>query len=283
MVKLQYNTLYPGNPCRHYRRTRCPATAGSMLTCKPLQTAVVTLFVILSGCAPPEILQLETGTFAPSEIEKELFFERYAEVNHSLNTISGRAGVQISEPGHTERANIRFRSDRNHSLLLVSNNLGIEGGRIYSDPDSVIIYNRIEEVAHKMSHEDASWFYLNGIGAMNLIRMLHPITEPGEIEDIYESEDFFLVFTRHGEQHYLSRDRMILRRTERRTHHPEAYSTFNFDNFAEIEGFRLPRRIQILSSDEKSNIFLAIRALEVNPSELEFDPGIPGDVDLIRL
>ncbi len=254
-----------------------------MLSCKSQYAAVIALLVILSGCAPSEILQLETGTFVPSEIEKQLFYERYAEKNNTLSAISGRAAVQISEPGHTERANIRFRSDRNQSLLLISNNLGIEGGRIYSDPDSVIIYNRIEEVAHKMSHEDAAWFYLNGIGAMNLIRMLHPITEPGEIEDIYESDDYYLVFTRHGEQHYISRDRMTLRRTERRTHHPEAYSTFNFDNFAEIEGFRLPRRIQILSSDEKSNIFLVIRALEVNPSELEFDPGIPGDIELIRL
>ena len=257
--------------------------AGQMVLREPLYAAVIVFLVIISGCATPEILQLETGTFTPSEIEKETFFGQFAEENRILNTISGRASVQVSEPGHTERASVRFRSDRNQSLLLISNNLGIEGGRIYSDPDSVIVYNRIEDVAHIMSHEDAAWFYLNGIGAMNLIRLLHPLTESGQIEDIYESEDFYLVHTYFGERHFISRDRMTLRRTERRTHHPEAYSTFNFDNFAEIEGYRLPRRIQILSSDEKSNIFLVIRALEVNPSELEFDPGIPGDVELIRL
>ncbi len=254
--------------------------------CLPRNTAyaaVIALLIVVSGCAVPETLQLDEGTFITSEVEKEIFFERYAEKNQTLNAISGRASVQVSEPGRTERANIRFRSDRLHSLLLISNNLGIEGGRIYSDPDSVIVYNRIEEVAHKMSHEEAAWFYLNGIGAMNLIRMLHPITAPEQIDAIYESDDFFLIRTNHGDRHFVSREQMSLRRTERPTHHPQAYSTFSFDNYAEIEGHRLPRRIQILSTDETSNIFLVIRALEVNPTELEFDPGIPGDVALIRL
>jgi len=197
--------------------------------------------------------------------------------------VSGRASVQVSEPGHTERANVHFRSDRYESLLLIRTSLGIEGGRIYSNPDSVIVYNRIDEVAHKMSHEDAAWFYLNGIGAMNLLRMLYPLTGPEQIEAIYESGEYFLVETLYGDRHILGRDRLVLRRTERSTLHPEAYSTFQFDNHAEVDGHRLPRRIQILSYDEKSNIFLVIRSLEINPSDLEFDPEIPDNIDIIRL
>ena len=241
------------------------------------------LLLLLTACSVPETLQLEEGAFVPSEIGKEVFFEQYAEKNLIPRAVSGRASVQVSEPGHTERANVHFRSDRYESLLLIRTSLGIEGGRIYSNPDSVIVYNRIDEVAHKMSHEDAAWFYLNGIGAMNLLRMLYPLTGPEQIEAIYESGEYFLVETLYGDRHILGRDRLVLRRTERSTLHPEAYSTFQFDNHAEVDGHRLPRRIQILSYDEKSNIFLVIRSLEINPSDLEFDPEIPDNIDIIRL
>ncbi len=261
--------------------------SGRRLFWKPVPAAIplmVMLMMLWSACATPEpSLQLEMGLFAPAEIGNVQFFEHFAEKNRELRSVSGRASVQVSEPGHTERLIVRFRSDRHYSLLFISNHLGIEGGRIFSDPDSVIVYDRLENVAHKMSHDDAAWFYFNGIGAMNLIRMLYPVTDPDHIDAIYESEDFYLVVTDYGDRHYIERDHFVLRRTELQAYHPEAYSTFQFDHFADIEGYHLPRRIQILSSDQKSNIFLVIRALEVNPSELEFDPGVPGDVDIIRL
>ncbi len=241
------------------------------------------LLAVLSACSVTEPLQVDDMAFVPSETGRDVFFEQFAAHNIIPQAMSGRASVQVSEPGHTERVNVRFRSDRQRSLLLISNNLGIEGGRIYSDPDSVIVYNRLEETAHKMSHDDAAWFYLNGIGAMNLIRMLYPLTGPEQIEAIFESDEYYLVETGIGERHLVSRDRFVLRRTERTTALPEAYSTFQFDNHGDLDGYQLPRRIQILSYDGKSNIFLVIRALEMNPSELEFDPGIPDAIDIIRL
>lgn len=245
--------------------------------------ALFILLLIHTSCSPPEPLQLETGTFERADIDHEEFYAHYSESQHPLDAVSGRANVQISEPGNTERLTIKFLSDRNQSLLIIRNNLGMEGGRIYSDPDSVIIYNRLEEEAHKMSHADAAWYYLHGITALNLIQILHPITDPGIIADIYESNDFYLVETRNGDRHIIERETMRLRQTEREVHHPDAFSTFHFENYASIEGHQMPRRIQILSSDENSNIFFLIRALEVNPSSLEFDPDIPGDIEIIRL
>lgn len=241
------------------------------------------MLAFLAACSVTEPLQVDDMAFVPSEMDAEAFFEEYAAQNVIPQALSGRASVQVSEPGQTDRASVQFRSDRYQSLLLISNNLGIEGGRIHSDPDSVVVYNRIEKVAHKMSHEDAAWFYLNGIGAMNLLSMLYPLTGPHQIEAIYETGEHFLIETTYGDRHILDRERLLLRRTERSTLHPEAYSTFHFENHAELEGHRLPRRIQILSYDEKSNIFLVIRSLEINPSDLEFDPEIPDNIDIIRL
>ncbi len=244
------------------------------------------LFVMMGfavSCAPREVLRLETGEFEPSDIEIETFFRDYTETNSTLQTLSGRASVQVSEPGHSERLTVTFRSSRDYSLLKLRNNLGVEGGRIFSDPDSVVVYNRLEDEAHKMSHADAAWYYLNGVAAINLIRILHPITDAGHISDIYENKEYFLVETVRGERHFIDREHLRLRRTERHAQHPEAYSTFQFENYAEIDGYQMPRRIQILSQDEKSNIFFVLRALEINPSSLDFDPEIPGHIEIIRI
>lgn len=241
------------------------------------------LLLLAVSCAPREVLELEKGTFEPSGLETEAFYNEYTGQIRTLTALRGRANVQVSEPGGTERLTIRFLSDRNESLITLRNNLGIEGGRIYSDPDSVIIYNRLEEVAHKMSHSDAAHFYLNGITAMNLIRILHPIPDKDVISRILENDAFYLVETRYGERHYFRREDMALHLTERDTDHPDAYNAFYFENHAEIEGHILPRRLRILSSDEKSNIFLVIRSLEINPEELVFDPEIPGDIEIVRL
>ena len=270
--------LITQGPAKRLLQKHAPASAINVFL-----GLFVMVLLLLPACGTPGALQLEEGEFVPSEIGKEVFFEQYAGENPVPRALSGRASVQVSEPGHTERANVHFRSDRYESLLLVRTSLGIEGGRIYSNPDSVIIYNRIDEVAHKMSHYDAAWFYLNGIGAMNLLSMLYPLAGPHQIEAIYETGEHFLIETTYGDRHILDRERLLLRRTERSTLHPEAYSTFHFENHAELEGHRLPRRIQILSYDEKSNIFLVIRSLEINPSDLEFDPEIPDNIDIIRL
>ncbi|MEX0681406.1 MAG: DUF4292 domain-containing protein [Balneolales bacterium] len=244
---------------------------------------ILFLLIVAVSCSPPEILRLETGEFKPATIDKERFYEQYASTQSPLASVSGRANVQVSEPGNTDRFTLSFSSNRNYSLLTLRNNLGMEGGRIYSNPDSVLIYNRLEEKAHKMSHVDASLFYLNGITALNLIQMIQPITDPEHISRLYENEDYFLVETNSGERHFIEREQMNLIRTERDVIQPGAYRTFNFDSYAEIEGYRIPRRIQILSSKENSNIFLVIRSLEINPPDLDFDPEIPGDIEIIRI
>ena len=277
------------NPTSSNTKPVCSKRApGDGLPCTAHPTALtysllVTVLALAAACSAPEPLYPEKGIFGPSEFDATTFFEYYSSHIQLLSAVSGQAAVQVSEPGNTERLTVRFQSDRARSLLLLRNNLGIEGGRIYSGPDSVIIYNRLEQEAHKMSHDDAAWFYLNGVTALNLIQILYPVTGPEHISRILENDRFFLVEERNGDRHFIDRERMVIIQTERQVHQPDAYNTFLFENHAEIEGFHLPRRIRILSSDRKSSIFLVIRALDVNPSELNFDPGIPDDIELIRL
>lgn len=244
---------------------------------------IILCAAFLVSCAPAELLRLETGTFHPSTIDKEVFFHSLMEKSPRLKSISGRASVQVSEPGLSERLIVTFRSDWNQSLLILRNTLGMEGGRIYSDPDSVLIVNRLESLVYKMSRPDAATWYLNGIAAMNLIEVLQPVQSVSTIDRIYENEAFYLVETTSSELHYFDRSSLLLYQTEIPVHDSRAYHTFRYEGHIEMEGFYLPRRVRILSKDEKSNIFMVIRALELNPDHLDFDPAIPEDLEIIRI
>ncbi|MDI6401884.1 DUF4292 domain-containing protein [Balneolaceae bacterium ANBcel3] len=245
-----------------------------------LLTPFILLFV---SCSAPRSIQFEEESLVPADIDAEVFFDKYAEKSRAVDGVSGRANAQVNEPGVSERATISFQSSRSHSVLSIRNNLGMEGGRIYSNPDSVIIYNRIEKTAHKMSQEEASSHFLNGITAMNILAILHPIEHASDINAIYSNDFYYLVETKNGFRHLIEKEGLVLRRSERTSDTAHAYSTFIFESFATVDGIQLPRRIQILSSDEKSNIFLFIRAFEINPSAMNFEPDIPEDTEIIRI
>lgn len=205
--------------------------------------------------------------------------------NHErfLESLEGKARAQVSRPGESERATVYFTSSRDSSLLRVRNQLGIEGGRVLSDGDSIIIYDRIDQVAQKFSKEDAAFHYLNGITAMNLVEILNPLIIRDEVEQVFESDIHYLLVMKSGTRFYLKREELVLERTEFTARVPEAFSTFVFENHAAIDGYILPRRIQVLSSDQKSNIFLLIQELDINPTVLNFDLGMPSDITIERL
>ena len=238
---------------------------------------------LLFSCSPREELMPDHDDYEPSGIDAGLFFERYQAANPMPESLSGRASVQVREPEGTERLTIHFKSNRTHSLMKLRNQLGMEGGQLYSDPDSVIVYNRLEESAHKMSHQDAAWFYLNGVAAMNLLQILQPIDNPESIVRIYENENVYLVQLNDGQELLFDRESMRMKQSKQEVDNPKAYNNFAFDSYAEVDGYHFPARLRILSSDQKSNIFLVIRSMNINPSELDFDPDIPDDIDIIRL
>lgn len=249
------------------------------------QGFLLSLFMvfIMVSCVPPEIIPFETEDFELSQRDSEAFYEEFIRLNPVPASISGRATAQMSEPGNTERFMLRFQSDHSHSLLTLTNTLNIEAGRIYSDTDSVIVYNRIEKEAHKMSHADAAFFYLNGMSTFNLIEMMHPLRDKEEIRRIFENKQYYRVETKDGRYLYIERESMRLKRTEQIAASPDGYQIFEFEQYIRMEGYVLPRHIRLLSSSEKSIIFLVIRALDLNPKLDEPDPGIPDNISLIRI
>lgn len=199
-----------------------------------------------------------------------------------VEAIKGRAAARVSMPGSSEQATLRFTSGRQQSLLSFRNNLGIEGGRIYADADSVLMYDRIEKTAQKMSIERSRYILLNGFTAFNVITLLLPDICMQPAPQVFEDEQKWLLITADDRQYEIQKDSGMLSRVEHPADDPLAYNQFIFSEYAQIDGIRLPRRIQILSKDEESSIFLVVQALEINPEHPDFDPNLPDDISIER-
>lgn len=241
------------------------------------------MVMVLSACSPRIAEFQPIGDFEPSQATAEEVMSSLVLDYEQVDALTGRANARISRPDYSEQATLLFTSDRSQSLLAIRNNLGIEGGRIYADVDSVTMYDRIEGEAWRMSTEDSHLLLLKGLTAFNLLEFLLPAFSAANVSTIYESEDQWLLGLLNGNQLYFDKSSGLLKRIFQPATAPDAYNHFIFSNHARLEGVMLPRRIQILSNDEKSTIFLLIRALELNPSVPSFDIGIPDDIPIVRI
>ncbi len=223
------------------------------------------------------------GEYAESQVSAEELLPNLNLDFDAVHSLTGRASARVSGPDMQEQVTLNFTSDRTQSLLAMRNNLGIEGGRIYADADSVIMYDRIEKKAWKMSIMDSHKILLNGFSAFNVIDFLMPDLDPEDIEKVLESEDKWKLKLHSGATFFFTKNDGLLVRMTKPAVDPEAYNKFIFSNHAQISNHTLPRRIQILSNDEKSTIFLLIQALELNPSAPSFDIGIPDDIPVERI
>lgn len=255
----------------------------------PLLLCFCIAIFAFSACSPRvaersfEARDLQESSTPADSILSYMHQQQGLETADGLQTLEGRASARVSMPGSSEQASLRFVSDRRQSLLSFRNNLGIEGGRIYANADSVLIYDRIEKTAQKMSIERSRYALLNGFTAFNIITLLFPDIETEPAPAVYENAQRWVLRSADGLEYEISKESGLLTAVHQPAEDPLAYNRFIFSEHAEIQGISLPRRIQILSKDEESSIFLLIQALEINPANPNFDPDIPEDISVERL
>jgi len=244
---------------------------------------MLAFILVAFSCSPRMAEFMADEGFNRSNAPAEAVLEKLVLEHEQVQSLTGRANARISAPDYSDQATLLFTSDRNQSLLTMRNNLGIEGGRIYADADSVIMYDRIEKKAWKMSKEDSHEVLLNGFSAFNVIEFLLPPITPDDVQDIYENESQWMLSLTNGNEMYFDKNSGLLKRIHQPAEDPRAYNHFIFSDHARLDGLELPRRIQILSNDEKSTIFLLLQSLELNPPDPTFDIGLPDDIPISRI
>lgn len=263
------------------------STSGKnwMRTDRPSKRLIplIAVLAVIWSCTPARMLTVDPAGFSVSDADPEMILGNSPNAGISISSIDGRARAQISRPGVSERVSVTFVSDRNRTLISIRNNLGIEGGRIYADRDSVLIYDRIEKQAWKTDIARSHELLLNGFSAFNLIDFIDPVLHAKEVQTVLEDEKRYKLVFFDGKTVIFNRQNYLVEQIVFSADDPEIFSTFIFENYAGLGGYKLPRTIRIFSEDGKSVIHLVTQSLDLDKNNLDFDIGIPTDITIIRI
>lgn len=240
--------------------------------------------LLLFAACTPRIVTIEEGdeVFVPSSRNAAQVLEEIRGNQPPILALSGRARAQLSTPGSTDRSSVIFVSDRTRTLLTFRNSLGIEAGKLLVEPDSVTLYNRIDQYAQRVSASNQDVLLDNGFYAVNMLNVLSPNLENLVPRSLHESDESLrFTFDDHSRMVF-SKSTGELIRMEFRVLSPVAFSTYLFANAMNVSGHSLPRNIQVLSNDRRSSIYLTIQSYEVNPGNLNFNLDIPSNITIQR-
>jgi len=202
-----------------------------------------------------------------------------------ISSVSGRAKAFISQPNTTDRATITFNSNGDSTLINVQNRIGIEGGLLLVTKDSLLLYNKIDKYIKKVHKQHNTLPELNGIGAINIIKLLRYQFTANEVEQILKKDTNYLVHLVDGRLLEIATVTNKLRVTKLSVPYssPLPYSSVLFEAYSSIEGHSLPRKLTIFSRERNSKVVLIINQLKINPSVLDLKPVYPKELKIQHL
>lgn len=224
--------------------------------------------LLLMSCAPKPIV-LNEGSFEYSRKSGADVLASVFPATAFADGIQGTARIQASSPDFTERGAMDFVTDRNRSLANLRNSLGIEGYRILIEPDSTTVFNRIDRVAQRFPTDQALF-------AFPLLEIMNPDFREKSVQRLYENETYWYFLFSDGSGAIVTKKSGLLKRYD------AVGATFLYEDVRPVRGVPMARRIQWLSADKKSNIFLNIQAVEINPSSMEFELVLPAGTRIQR-
>lgn len=225
--------------------------------------AVFLLLITLSSCSSTRVLEEEGYT--PSADNAKDVVAKLPDYNDTLSTVKGQGRAIVSEPGNTERVTIRFAGNRERSLVSVKNAIGIEGGELLTDGDSLLIYNKIDKYARKVPIREGSLNRIDHLASLNILTLLNFTVGVEDVQSMLENPEYYLLVLTSGTRLFVDREDCTIRQVRQPAGSALPYSKIVYEAYGQINGFRLPRRITIFGSGEKSRVALMIQSLEINP------------------
>ena len=225
------------------------------------------VYLTAAACSGPEELTtdeptgFESSSASPSDIVKSI-----PDYRTDLQTISGKGRAIVSEPGNTERVTVLFSSNRDKSLVTVRNSIGVEGGQMLTDGDTLLVYNKLEDFARKIPVRGGDLVRINRIASLNILDMINFTTDEDDVKSVLENEELYQLQLSDGTTIYVDKDSNLIRQVVQTGESDLPYSKITYDGYTSIEGFTLPRRISIFGAEEESKVALQLTNLELNPA-----------------
>lgn len=248
----------------------------------PLKYLFVSSLFLIVSCTSSKKLTTDEELYRV-DIPLSEVISKIPNYSGELNSAKGKGRAIVSEPGNSDRITIDFDTDTLLSLLTFKNRIGITGGSMLVDADSILIYNKIDKYAEKVSVQNGRMTTLNELASVNLLDLMNFKIEAEDVERILQSDtEYVLGFYNKGIARINKKDGTI-RYVEQAHSSGLPYSSLTYESYGTIDGYILPRKITILSADRNSQVVFQIRSLEVNPDNLDLKLVIPDDIKIERL
>lgn len=241
-----------------------------------LWALIIFSVLVLSACSGPRMIQQED--FQTSETTADNVLSRVPMYTNSLTTLKGNARAIVSEPGNTERVRVNFSSDRDKSLVSIKNNLGIEGGQLLTDGDTLLIYNKVDKFARKIPVRGAKLDRINRIASLNIIEMLNYTVSADNIESVLENRQYYMLILHSGTKIHIDKESYLIEQVDEPPASELPYSKIRYDAYGSLKEFKLPRRITIFGPEGDSKVDLQITSLELNPKLDSLVIELPEDI-----
>lgn len=241
--------------------------------------AAICVLGLLLVAACSSTRELADAEFGPSPVTPSELARALPDYRSTLQTVSGEGRAVVSGPEGTERVTIRFRGNRARSLLEIRNSLGIEGGKMLSDGDTLLIWNQLDGFAREIPIQPGSLRNIDHLASLNVLEMLNYTAEAGSIRRVLASEELLRADLEGGGRIFAGRRDTLVRRVEQPTSSGLPYSRIEYEAYARTGDYSIPRKITIFSSDGSARVVFQVRSLEINPEldslRIDLPPDIP--------
>lgn len=234
-----------------------------------------------TGCRTPQLV--ETGELEESDLTVRELMEVLPDYSNSLTTLAGSGRALISQPGGSDRVTLSFHSNRTESLVTIRNRLGIEGAQILVQEDSVLIYNRVDQIAEKVSLLNGNLTQVGALTTINLMDLFHYRVAAGRVNRILEDSRYYVLITEGHTRIITDKNNGQILEVEASGQSDLPYRRILYEEYHSLNGFYLPRKITIFSVDGSSRVTFLVQQLETNPALPEMMIPIPEDVRILRL
>ena len=223
------------------------------------------------------------ANYSPSTIPPDSIVLHLPNYEDEIFSAKGKGRAIVSEPGNSDRLTIEFETDTSLSLLTIKNRIGIEGGKMLVDEDSITIYSKIDKLAQKMSVDDGQLTSLNELASVNLLNVLNFKILPNQVAKVFASETHYMLVLTNGGTAQVDIKEQVITRITQPQESDSPYSSIEYESYGKIDGYTLPRKITILSADGASKVLFQIRSLDINPRSVNLSIDIPKEIIVQRL
>lgn len=238
----------------------------------------------LASCSAIKPIEDEVPAgFEETDITPRELVQHIPQSEDSLSSIRGKGKALISSPEQSERTTLYFYGNRDTSRITVQNQLGIKGGEIMAAGDSILVYNKIDKEAHKLSFAQAHATQINSLASANLVEVLNYRIKPSRIDRILANSQYYVLIMVDNTEVRIDRKNYQIKNVQLPSTGKKPYNQIQYEEYRELDGFHLPRKLTVTSADRRSRVTLLIQSLTINPENLNLSVDIPDTITIQRL